>query len=383
MFNKDNKTAIKKAIEVCEAVANGDFEARICDITETGEAGLMLNLINRLIDRSDAYIRESRAALEHMASGKYYRRISQKGMPGAFGEASQAANNAMDTIEHRVKGFANVVSAFEIRMDQAVSSVSQQAGDLNILAKGLQQSSNVASEQSTGVAAAAEQSSANVNSVAAATEEMANSVAEINQQVTQSSKISIDAVKEVERANRDIANLSESSAKIGNILSLIVDIASQTNLLALNATIEAARAGEAGRGFAVVASEVKSLAGQTAKATEEIRGQITEIQTASDQAVKSIQSISGTISQISEISTAIAAAVEEQSAATNEVARNIEQASVGTLEVSSNIGSISNAVNEFDAASRQIMDSATDLNGKSDIIRDEVLNFLTEVRKVV
>jgi len=212
---------------------------------------------------------------------------------------------------------------------------------------------------------------------------MANSVAEINHQVTQSSIITNNAVMDVEQATLDINKLSESSSKIGNILAIIVDIASQTNLLALNATIEAARAGEAGKGFAVVASEVKALASQTAKATDEITLQISEIQNSSNQAVQSIKTIANTINNVSSIATAIAAAVEEQSAATNEVARNIDQASTGTMEVSASIGSISQVISEYSVATSQILETSTELSQRSDAMRNSVSDFLVEVRKAI
>jgi len=164
MFSNDYKSAVLKAIEVCEAVSNGDFEARIKNINEKGDAGNLLHLINRLIDKSDAYIRESRASLEYMAANKYFRRISERGMPGAFGEASRAANAAMDYIEKKVDTFSTVVKSFENKMEEVVDSVANSASELEALAANLRNSSSSAQEQSTNVAAAAEQSSANVNS---------------------------------------------------------------------------------------------------------------------------------------------------------------------------------------------------------------------------
>lgn len=383
MLNNEYKSAVRKAKLVCEAVANGDFEARIKGITEKGEAGELLHLINLLIDRSDAYIRESRASLEYMAANKYFRRISEKGMPGAFGEASRAANSAMNSVAAKVKAFSSVVGSFEGKMTEAVSSVTDTANELEKLAQTLGTHCGFASEQSTNVAAAAVQSSANVNSVAAATEEMANSVSEINRQVNESYQITKNAVEEVEHASVDINGLLTNSEKIGNILSMIVDIASQTNLLALNATIEAARAGDAGRGFAVVAAEVKALANQTASATDEIKSQIDEIQNASTQAVGSINTISKTINSVSEISTAIAAAVEQQRAATNEVARNIEESSNGAAAVSQSISEIDKVIQEYGGATAQIMETSSQLTLKSDLMRSSVNEFLSEVRKVV
>lgn len=383
MFSNDNKSAIAKAVEVCEAVADGDFEARIVNITEKGDAGRMLHAINRLIDRSDAYVRESRASLEYVATNKYFRRISTKGMSGSFGEAAQTVNRAMQSMEQRVSSFKNVIQNFEDQMQVMVEAVASAAIELERSARTMEGSTTTAIERATAVAAASEQASSNVGSVAAATEEMTNSVSEINRQVTHSSKITSEAVTEVSQANKDISGLSEASERIGQVIALITDIADQTNLLALNATIEAARAGEAGKGFAVVASEVKGLASQTAKATEEIGTQIAEIQSASTQAVTCIASIGKTISLVDEISSAIAAAVEEQSAATSEITRNIYQASSGTSEVNSNIAMVSETISETGEAASHVLSASGELAEKGEMMRAEVANFLREVRKVV
>lgn len=383
MFSNHQKSAISKALAVCEAVADGDFEARVTNITEKGDAGRLLHAINRLIDRADAYVRESRASLEYVAANKYFRRISEKGMTGAFGEASRTVNNAMQAMEDRVVSFSNTVKSFEDQMKEVVEAVASAATELEASAKTMEHTTASANEQATAVAAAAEQASANVGSVAASTEEMSNSIGEINQQVTLSSQVTAGAVKEVEQTNHDIKSLSEASDRIGQVVELIAEIADQTNLLALNATIEAARAGEAGKGFAIVASEVKDLASQTAKATEEIRTQINGIQAASSQAVSSIESIGSTISNVYETASAIAAAVEEQSTATAEIARNVEQASVGTTEVSSNITDISQAVGETSAAAGEILSASGELAQKGEVMRAEVSSFLNEVRKII
>ena len=187
-------------------------------------------------------------------------------------------------------------------------------------------------------------------------------------------------MSEAERTNSTVHSLAEAAQKIGEVVQLINDIASQTNLLALNATIEAARAGEAGKGFAVVASEVKSLANQTAKATEEIAAQVTGIQQASGTAVDAIQAIGKIIAEIDEISTGIAAAVEEQGAATGEISRNVQEAAAGTQEVSTNIASVNAAAAETGQAAGAVLASADELNGHADRLKVEVDRFVAEVR---
>ncbi len=383
MFSNKYKSAVLKALDVCNSVAEGDFEARIIGITEGDEAGEMLHAINRMIDRTDAYVRETRASLEYVADNKYFRKISERGMLGAFGEASGVINSAMETMEGRVIAFSDVVQKFEGDMGAAIGTVTSAADQLKTSAQNMGESTSSVSQQSVAVAAAAEEASANVSSVAAATEEMTTSVGEISEQVNLSSQITSAAVEEVRQANTDVGSLSEASKKIGEVVALIADIADQTNLLALNTSIEAARAGEAGKGFAVVASEVKSLANQTATATEEIGKQISEIQEASARAVSAIAKIGETMGRVDEVSTTIAAAVEEQSAATQEIAGSIDMASSGTAEVSSNIQNISKSVADTNTVAGEVLTSSEALAANGDVMRTAVDGFLEEVKKVI
>ena len=210
-----------------------------------------------------------------------------------------------------------------------------------------------------------------MQTVAAASEELASSISEIGRQVVESVSIATQAVNEAERTNVQIKGLAAAAQKIGDVVKLISDIAGQTNLLALNATIEAARAGDAGKGFAVVASEVKSLATQTAKATEEITAKIAEMQAATDSSVTAIGSIGETIMRINAIATTIASAVEQQGAATTEIANNAQQVSHGTREVSSNIVNVTQAASETGSASAQVLSSATALAKQSETLRSQ------------
>jgi methyl-accepting chemotaxis protein len=216
--------------------------------------------------------------------------------------------------------------------------------------------------------------------VAAAAEQLASSVAEIGRQVSFSTTVAQKAVEGAGRTNDTVRTLSSEASKIGEIVKLINEIASQTNLLALNATIEAARAGEAGRGFAVVAAEVKSLAEQTAKATDQIRVQISSIQTSSNEAVSAIEGIATTINEMNEIASAIASAVEEQGSATKEIARNVQQASSGTNDISSNIAGVQQAAGNAGAAARQVLQASHLLSQQSEAMRSEVETFLSHIR---
>lgn len=377
------KSAIKRMISVCEAVADGDFDKRIINIRETGDTARLMHAINRMIDRSDAYVRETRASLEYVSANKYFRRISEVGMTGAYREASATINTAMQSMESRVDGFKAVVQLFEERMNEEVGAVTSAAAQLEEAAHVMEKSIGAAGEQAHAVASSSEEATTNVSTVAAATEELTNSVQEINNQVTHSTSIVSNAVGEVDQTSKDIQQLSSASEKIGQVVALITEIAEQTNLLALNATIEAARAGEAGKGFAVVASEVKELAVQTSKATGEISEQISAIQAASQQAVDSIDRIGKTIGSIDEVANVIAVAVDEQGEATREIAQNIDQAATGTSEVNNSVASISSAVEETRATTDQVMKASERLAKSGDAVDKELKEFLNEVRKVV
>ena len=271
-----------------------------------------------------------------------------------------------DRLEAKVKGIVNELSSAASTMHASAQTMSGTAEQT--------------SRQTVTVAAASEQASARVGTMAAATEEMGSSIAEIARQVTHSKDIAHSAVQAAARTTVTMQGLSAAAQKIGDVVQLIQNIASQTNLLALNATIEAARAGEAGRGFAVVASEVKSLAAQTAKATEEISSQIGSIQGATREAVESIKGIDETIARIEEITGAIAAAVEEQDKTTQEITRNTHEVAQGTRDVSTNIGGIKQAVGETGAAASNVLQLARALGHTADTLRGEVDGFLAEIR---
>ncbi|HEY1722858.1 MAG TPA: HAMP domain-containing methyl-accepting chemotaxis protein [Magnetospirillaceae bacterium] len=295
-------------------------------------------------------------------------------------ELAHAQKTEQAAKEERAKRVNVLTAEFDASISNVVQAVSNQADQMEASAQSLTSTAEEATKQSATVAAASEQASANVQTVASATEELSSSIMEISRQVSQSSRIAASAVSEAERANQMVQGLAEASQKIGAVVALITDIANQTNLLALNATIEAARAGEAGKGFAVVAAEVKNLANQTAKATEEIGGQIAGVQTATKAAVDAIGTIGKTIGEINGIASTIAAAVEEQSAATKEIARNVEQASTGTQEVTSNITGVSRAANDTGSAASQVLASARDLAQQSESLKAVVTKFLVNVK---
>ena len=262
------------------------------------------------------------------------------------------------------------------RVNEVVEIVASSAQEMESSALAMSSTSEQTSRQSAAVASAAEQATSNVQTAATAAEELSTSIKEISAQVQESTEVAGRAVSQAESTNETVQGLAESAQKVGEVVKLINDIASQTNLLALNATIEAARAGDAGKGFAVVASEVKSLANQTAKATEEIAAQINDIQAATGEAVKAIDGIGKTITGVNEIATGIASAVEEQAAATQEIARNVTEAATGTQEVTTNIGSVQEAATETGSASSQVLEAAKELAGRANELREEVDKFV-------
>jgi methyl-accepting chemotaxis protein len=272
------------------------------------------------------------------------------------------------------------IANFEETVRAALDTLMSSAATMQTTAQAMTNSADRSSALASAVAAAAEETSVNVQTVSSGTEELSSSIAEISRQVASSTAVATKAVSEASATDSTMQGLADSAARISTVVDLIQTIASQTNLLALNATIEAARAGESGRGFAVVASEVKSLADQTAKATDEIRSQIATMQDVTTNAVGAIRHIGETIAEINEVTTAIAAAVEQQGAATREIARNIQQAASGTTEVSSNIVGVSQASSEAGSSAANVLTASGALRNEAESLRQEIDTFLSEMR---
>lgn len=280
----------------------------------------------------------------------------------------------------RHKAMLDMADRLQGSVGDIIQDVTSQANQLRSAAQSMSATAEETGRQSTAVAAASEQASVNVQTVASAAEELSGSIQEIARRIAEANRMTEDAVAETQRTSHEIGGLAGAAKNIGEVVSMISDIAAQTNLLALNATIESARAGEAGKGFAVVAAEVKSLADQTAKATEEISLKISEMQAATGRSTAAVDEIARTITQINDVATTIAAAVEEQGAATQEIARNVQQAAAGTGEVSANIVGVTRAANDAGAASVQVLDAASTLSQQSETLRDQVSSFLGKLR---
>jgi methyl-accepting chemotaxis protein len=299
--------------------------------------------------------------------------IEKKLLDAAAAREGQAKIERVQKLDSITRGFESSV----VRLTEALSASS---GEMEATARSLAQTAEETNRQAVDVAASAEQTSGNVQTVAAATDELAASIREITRQIMASSHTASRAVENVKHTDQTIQSLAEATQKIGSVVALISGVASQTNLLALNATIEAARAGDAGKGFAVVASEVKALANQTTAATNEIAAQIEHVQAASASAVAAIREVDQIISAMNGTSLAVAAAMEEQGAATQEIARNVQHAAQGTRQVSGSIHTVKGAAGAAGEAANRVLDAARDLARHSSEIKRELQGFLAEMQ---
>ena len=274
----------------------------------------------------------------------------------------------------------SIAGKFEARVMDLLTGSFASTNDMHGTAKNMSNVANEALSQASSAATAAAAATANVQTVASASEELYTSISEISRQVAESARISTDAAKETQRINTLMADLSAAAGRIGEVVKLVNDIASQTNLLALNATIEAARAGDAGKGFAVVAGEVKSLATQTAGATDEITTQISAVQAGTDRAVQAIRNVGTVIEQVRQISAGIASAVEQQGVATQEISRSVSQAASGTNQVSTNVSGLTKAAAATETVAKKVLTVAGDQAGYAERLRTEITDFLVQMR---
>lgn len=293
---------------------------------------------------------------------------------------NEQAAAAAAAAEQRKAELRHFVDDFQTGVGGIIEKVMNSSGEFERIARRLTETARTTAELSGQSASASEAASEHVRAAAAASGELSSSIAEITRRVQESNSIAADAVRQAEATDQRITELSQAGTRIGDVVKLITSIAEQTNLLALNATIEAARAGDAGRGFAVVAQEVKTLAGQTAKATDEISNQIGNMQIATEESVAAIKAIGQTIERISDIATSISAAVEQQSSATQNIAQSVRAAASGTASVAVNVGNVARGAGETGETSSRMFEAAQALSGESLHLKAEVDKFLSGVR---
>ncbi|MDP6872732.1 MAG: methyl-accepting chemotaxis protein [Alphaproteobacteria bacterium] len=370
---------VVKASDVAEQAANGDLNVRVLGISGSGPISELMHNLNRLMDQTEVFTRESSAAMQMAADGKYFRHILLTGNRGSFLTRSKFFNKGLEAMEDKTRTFAEDANSMGEKLKAIVQSVSSAATELEASAGALGQTATDTSTQAASVTEGAESAAANVSGVAAATEEFSASIGEVSDQVQRSAQMANEAAKRAEASDVTIQSLNESAEKIGEVVALINEIASQTNLLALNATIEAARAGEAGKGFAVVASEVKNLANQTARATEDIGMQIENMQHGTREAVEAIAVVSKMIVEMNDGTATIAGTVDEQRGVLNEISGNVQTAVQGVSSVAESIASVAAGAQQSSSAVTQISGAAAELSTISCQLNDDVDAFVNKV----
>ncbi len=379
---------VRRAMEVCARAARGDLEARITGIGDPhSDLGRMFRSINHVLDIADAYVRESSAAMEYCAKGKFFRPIVLRGLPGAYAKAASVINAAADKmgeshgqIQNMHKERHRLADEFERQVMGSVNQVASASAELEATARQMTDGAQESSRLATAVRGITEDSSGLVAEASRACEQCIEATDSISDQAQATGRLTAKAVEASDAAGSVVKTMASVSKQIESVVEFIGEIASQTNLLALNASIEAARAGEAGLGFAVVATEVRKLSENTAKATNDIRRQVGAIQQASDESLDAIQVISTVIGDIDSNSGSITKAVTQQKGLTDVLGTSVSEVASGTRNIVAFLDEASEAAQETGSGASELQAAAGDLSRLAESLADHVDTFLMAVR---
>ena len=375
---------VKNITALCQKLEHGDFSTRL-DVYETDCVGEMFWTINDLVDRFDAFARETVSCLDFISRNHYFRHIIIDGLRGDLSNSAAKINNLTKTIKTKTDDTDRLADSVGQSLAEIVKKITDVSDNLRLTSKELNDVSENANSEVASLSETSCSTSTNVQTISNATDEMSSCITEISQQINQTSDISGQAVEESSKARVAMDALLANTKKTSNLVKLIEKIAKQTNLLALNATIEAARAGEAGKGFAIVANEVKSLATQTGMATEEISSQIGSIQKEAENTAGAFSDIEVIIEQIKSYSSGVASAVTEQTASSQEIASSALQAADGMTSVSEKVNNIEDNIESVAQASSSVSDAtnqiSTEVVDSVNDLLDSMETFITNFRK--
>ncbi len=361
----------------------GDFEKRLVCIGEGAELGELVESANDAFDQIDAFVREATASLQHVTSGKYYRRIVETGMQGALLNGARSVNAASSDMENKVRRFSQVTGRFDDSAQHMVQSFTLAAGEFHSNAVSMDESAQLSTVRADSVASAVRRTSTSIASVAASIEQLTACIGTLSTQFENTARVATITAEETRKVGEMVATLTQAGEAIGDMLTLIMSIAKRTHLLALNATMEAARAGQAGRGFAVVAQEVKNLANQTAEATDGISGHIKSMQKATAGVAAAFHTASDMVHDINQLITSASVAVDEQHGAVKHIAEVMDQVSTDTVHVVSDICDVTRIAEVAGKAANDMLRNSKDMAERTGELEREVKQFLGEVKKVI
>lgn len=374
---------LSRVRDVMRAASKGDLEQRVVGAPEDDPFHDLAMDLNNLLDIVDAYVRESRASLEHVTRGKYFRRVVRRGLLGAFGHAADSINTATDAMHDKVMGFRALTERFRASVMEVSHSLGQSATELEHSAGDVAHVMKDARVGADKIASNADATSQNVVGISSATEELTSAIAEVRGQIQTSAEVSQSAVEKAAATRTAMNDLEEASNRIGSVVQMIQRVAEQTNLLSLNAMIEAVRVGEAGKGFSVVAQEVKALSHQTSQATSDVTAQIEAIQSLTRSAATAIDGVRETIDVMANMTSHVTEAMVAQTKATSEISNNLGAAAAATQDVSGRIHGVTSAIGSADVATEGMLNASRIVLEQAHNLQAELDDYLEAAAKAV